>query len=217
MEIRYAGHSSFHIKTKDAKVVTDPFNPTMVGLKYPKTDADIVSVSHHHGDHDFVEVVTGSPLIIDWPGEFEKNKVRIFGFKSYHDKNKGADRGENVLYKFEVEGISILHCGDLGLVPDDGFIDDIGEVDILMVPVGGFFTINSDEAVSLIKKVEPAIVIPMHYNNPKLNQEQFGKLETVDTFIKKIGATPEPPMPTLVIKKEDIGEEMKVVVMDIGA
>lgn len=216
MEIKYVGHASFQIKTKDAKVVMDPFNPTMLGLKYPKTEANIVTISHHHPDHDFVSVVNGDPLILDWPGEFEKDKVRIFGYKSFHDKVKGAERGENVLYKIEAEGISILHCGDMGVIPDESFIEDIGEVDILLVPTGGVYTIDSEEAVKFTKKIEPVLVIPMHYNNARLNQEHFGKLEPVENFIQKMGVTSAEPVSKLVLRKEDLGEELKVQVMEIG-
>jgi L-ascorbate metabolism protein UlaG (beta-lactamase superfamily) len=151
MDIKYIGHASFFIKTKLSRVVTDPFDPK-IGLKFPKTEADIVTVSHHHSDHNFLSQITGDPLIIDWPGEFEKQQVRISGFSSFHDKQKGAERGENTLYKFETEGISILHCGDLGVVPDDNFINQIGEVDVLMVPVGGVYTIDANDAVDVIKK-----------------------------------------------------------------
>lgn len=217
MDIKYFGHSSFYIRTKDARVVTDPFDPKMVGLKFPKTEADIVTISHHHHDHNFTSAIAGSPLIIDWPGEFEKMKVRIFGFRSFHDKKQGAERGENTVFKLEAEGISILHCGDLGLVLSDDFLDSVGEVDILMVPTGGFFTIDAAEAVDLVQKVEPSIVIPMHYNSPKLNQESFGKLSNVEDFLKKVGAETSTPVQKLTVKKEDFGEEMKVVVMDITA
>lgn len=215
MDIKYFGHSSFYIRTKDARIVTDPFDPKMVGLKFPKTEADIVTISHHHHDHNYTAGISGSPLIIDWPGEFEKNKVRIFGFRSFHDKKQGAERGENVVFKLEAEGISILHCGDLGVVLTDDFLDSVGEVDILMVPTGGFYTIDSAEAVDLVQKVEPSMVIPMHYNSPKLNQEGFGKLSPVDEFLKKIGAEALAPVQKLSLKKEDFGEEMKVVVMDV--
>ena len=215
MDIKYFGHSSFHIKTKEARIVTDPFDSKMVGIKYPKTEADMVTVSHQHPDHNNTAAVGGNPLIIDWPGEFEKMKVRVFGYRTFHDKKQGAERGENTVYKFETEGISILHCGDLGLVLSDDFLDDVGEVNILMVPTGGIFTIDAAEAVSLIQKVEPSIVIPMHYNNPKLNQETFKTLSPVEDFLKKIGVEAQPAVPKLTIKKEDLGDEMKVVVMDI--
>lgn len=217
MEIKYLGHSSFQIKTKQATIVTDPFDPTAVGLKYPKVDADIVTISHHHGDHDKAELVGGNKQIIDWPGEYEKNAVRMFGYSSFHDKQNGAERGENVLFKFEVEGISILHCGDQGLVPSDAFIDDMGKVDIMMVPVGGHYTIDSTEAIQFIKKVDPSIVIPMHYNHAALNQEIFAQLEPIDTFLTKMSVSAQEPLEKLIIKQEDLqAEDLKVVVLQIS-
>jgi L-ascorbate metabolism protein UlaG (beta-lactamase superfamily) len=218
MEIKYLGHSSFLIKTKTAKIVTDPFDSDMVGLKFPKTEADIITVSHQHADHNQVKNVLGingvNPLVIDMPGEFEKMNVRIFGFQSYHDKTKGSERGENILYKFESEGLSVLHCGDLGVIPEESFLDAIGEVDILMVPVGGFYTINADEAVQLVKKIEPSIVIPMHYKQDRLNPKLAEKLSPVSEFTKKFGVEPT-PIPKLVYKKEEIEQEMKIVVLEI--
>ena len=218
MEIKYLGHSSFLIKTKTAKIVTDPFDADMVGLKFPKTEADIVTISHQHGDHNKTKNVSGingiDPLVIDMPGEFEKMGVRIFGFQSYHDKTQGSERGENILYKFEAEGLSVLHCGDLGIIPEESFLETIGEVDILMVPVGGFYTIDADEAVQLARKVEPAVVIPMHYQVEKLNPKLAGKLSPVTEFTKKFGLDPI-PLPKLVYKKEEVEQEMKVVVLEI--
>lgn len=219
MEIKYIGHSSFLIKTKTAKVVTDPFDPKMVGLKFPKTEADIVTISHGHNDHNHMaQVVTAegkTPLVFEMPGEFESKGVRIFGFRSFHDDKRGADRGENILYKIEAEGVSILHCGDLGFVPEDSFIDSIGDVDILMVPVGGTFTIDPEAAAQLIKKVEPAMVIPMHYNQPGLDQKNFGQLVAVTEFTKKFGIENLAPLPKLVYKKEEMEQEMKIVVLSI--
>lgn len=221
MDIKYLGHASFFIKTKTARVVTDPFDPVMVGLKFPKVEADIVTISHHHQDHDCVNPFLSqnniqSPLIIDLPGEFEKLGIRVTGYQSYHDKKKGEERGENILYKIEVEGISILHCGDLGLVLDDNFLETIGDIHILMVPVGGFYTIDATEAVELVKKIEPSIVIPMHYNHPKLNQKFFGQLSPVSEFLKKFGAENQPPIAKLSIRKEELEEEMKIVQLEIS-
>lgn len=217
MQIKYLGHASFLIKTRDARVVTDPFDPKMVGLKFPKTEADVVTVSHHHPDHDKKDVVAGTPLVLDWPGEYEKNGVRIFGFKSYHDEKQGAERGENILFKFEAEDVSILHCGDMGVVPDQQLLDEIGEVDILMVPVGGFYTIGPDDAVEVAKKIEPSIVIPMHYNDSGLDQKTFGKLSTLDAFLKKFGIEKAELADQLTIKKDELGEEMKIVPMKRAA
>ena len=134
MEIKYLGHSSFLIKTKTAKVVTDPYDPEVVGMRFPKTEADIITISHHHHDHDNASVVakpqTGEQLMIDLPGEFERLGVRIFGYLSYHDKTKGSERGEDILYKIEAEGVTLLHCGDLGYVPEDSFLDSLGDIDM---------------------------------------------------------------------------------------
>ncbi len=220
MEIKYLGHSSFLIKTKTAKIITDPFDSKTVGLKYPKVEADIVTVSHQHNDHNQVSQVGGvdgqAPLVIDLPGEFEKKGVRVFGFKSYHDDKKGQLRGENNLYKIEAEGVSILHCGDLGMVPEESFLENIGGVDILLVPVGGFYTIDPSQAEELVKKIEPNIVVPMHYNHQKLNQEVFGKLAPVEEFTKKFGIEKPEYLSKLIYKKEEQDEEMKIVVMEIG-
>ena len=211
MDIKYLGHSSFLIKTKTARIVTDPFDPEMVGIKFPKTEADVVTVSHQHKDHNQFKNVTGingaNPLMIDMPGEFEKLGVRIFGFQSFHDKTQGSERGENIMYKFESEGISVLHCGDLGVIPDESFLETIGEVDILMVPVGGIYTLDADEAVSLVKKIEPTIVIPSVYSESKLT--------AVSEFTKKFGLDNAVPLPKLFYKKEEIEQEMKVIVLEI--
>lgn len=216
MDIKYLGHSAFFIKTKDAKLVTDPFDPKLVGLKFPKTEADLVTVSHQHGDHNHLGGISGEPLVIDMAGEYEKKGLRVFGFQTFHDKKKGVERGENIAYKFEGDGVSVLHCGDLGLVWDDSFIDQLGDIDVLLVPVGGFFTIDANEAAELIKKIEPSIVIPMHYGHAKLNPQISAKLTPVDHFLKKMGVENAVPVPKLTLKKEELqAEDMRVVVMDI--
>jgi L-ascorbate metabolism protein UlaG (beta-lactamase superfamily) len=219
MEIKYLGHSSFLIKTKTAKIVTDPFDPEMVGLKFSKTEADIVTISHGHKDHNQFKNVSGingvSPLMIDMPGEFEKMGIRIFGFQTFHDKTNGSERGENIMYKFESEGMSLLHCGDLGKIPEESFLETIGEVDVLLVPVGGFYTIDSDEAVSLVKKIEPSIVIPMHYKTEKSSKDFSEKLTGVSEFTKKFGLDNPVPVPKFVYKKEETEQEMKVIVLEI--
>jgi L-ascorbate metabolism protein UlaG (beta-lactamase superfamily) len=216
MDIKYIGHAAFFLKTKNSRIITDPFDPK-IGLKFPKQEADIVTVSHQHYDHNYLGQISGNPLIIEWPGEFEKQEVRITGYSSFHDKKKGEERGVNTLYKIEGDGVSVLHCGDLGVVPDDAFLSQIGEVNVLMVPVGGFFTIDANDAVELVKKIEPAIVIPMHYGRPELTPDLQGKLSPVDDFLKKIGAEDAERTAKLSLKESDFGsEEMKVVVMEIG-
>lgn len=212
MEIKYLAHSSFLVKTKDAKLVMDPFDPSFVGLKFAKQEADIVTISHGHKDHSHTSLIEGTPLILTWPGQFEKKGIRIWGYRSYHDKVEGKERGEVILYKFESEGISLLHCGDLGVIPSDAMLDEIGDVHILMVPVGGKYALNADEAMQLIKKIEPSIVIPMHYGREGLAIEGLSPL---DEFLKKMGITAPEAVDKLVVKKEDftVDQAMKVVVM----
>lgn len=216
MIIKYLGHSAFFIKSKDARIVTDPYSAS-TGLSFPKTEADVVTISHTHQDHNSLKDITGDPLIVDYPGEFEKKEVRIIGYKSYHDSKKGEERGENILYKIEADDISVLHCGDLGVVPSDEFIDQLGEVDVLLVPVGGVYTINADDALQLIKKIEPALVIPMHYANSKLNPKVFSDLAPVEDFLKKLGKESTSPEAQLTLKKDDLQGEMRVVVMEISS
>ncbi|MEI6532199.1 MAG: MBL fold metallo-hydrolase [Candidatus Roizmanbacteria bacterium] len=216
MDIKYIGHSSFLIKSKDAKVVIDPFDKS-IGIHFPKTEADVVTISHHHIDHDSLSNIPGEPLVIDWPGEFECKGVRITGYASYHDAKKGEERGENVIYKFEVEGITVLHMGDIGHIVDDKLVEEIGPIDVLMIPVGGRYTIDATQASDVIKKLEPTIVIPMHYNHKDLDQKQFADVNELDVFLKKMGVVGTEPVARLTLRPEDLTDEMKVVVMSYGA
>ncbi|MCA9372099.1 MBL fold metallo-hydrolase [Candidatus Woesebacteria bacterium] len=206
MDITYLGHASFFIKTKPATILTDPFDPKMVGLPFPKKQADIVTISHEHADHNYRADLGENTFILDWPGEYEKNSVRIFGFSTFHDKEKGAKRGTNTMFKFEVEDLAVLHCGDLGHILEDQLVEEIGDVDALMIPTGGFYTIDAKDAAKVVKEIDPAIVIPMHYNHEKLNQETFSQLSPVSAFIEELGEEVE-YVDTLSIRKIDINPE----------
>lgn len=215
MEIKYLGHASFQLKGKSGSVITDPFDSKMVGLKFPAVEADIVTISHQHPDHDQVALVGGTPQIIDIPGEYEKQKIRVTGWGVFHDGKSGEERGKNTIYKIEIDEVSILHCGDLGHILSEELVEEIGPVDVLLIPVGGFFTIGADEANQVIHEIEPSIVIPMHYNDPKLNQEVFAKLAPLSDFLTKVGVSQIEPVKKLSLKKAEMTEEMKVVVMEI--
>lgn len=209
------GHSSFFIKGKTASLLTDPFDPKMVGLKFPKVKADIVTISHHHQDHDKTQLVEGDPLVIDLPGEYEKDQVRVTGFSAFHDKKKGEERGKNTLFKIEMDDISILHCGDLGDKLSDEMLEEVGNIDILLIPVGGVYTIDDDEAVEVVNSIEPSIVIPMHYKSDKLNEKVFGEFSPLSSFLDKMGAADVEPIKKLKVKREEFEEEMKVVVLEV--
>ena len=214
MEITYLGHASFKIKGKKAALVTDPFNPKNVGLKFSGVVADIVTISHGHGDHNASELVKETQMVIEGPGEYEIKEVTILGLSTFHDDKKGAERGSNTIYVIEMEEMRLAHLGDLGHKLDENILNSIGEIDVLMIPIGGFYTIDSSAAVEITREIEPSIVIPMHYNQPGLNQEAFGKLENVDSFLKELGLVVE-KLDKLSAKKSDLQEEQKVVVLSI--
>lgn len=188
MEIRWFGQACFLVKTidelnKEVKIVIDPFSKE-IGLKVPKLEADILLVTHSHYDHNNVKDVKEEYFLIEGPGEYESKNVFLKGIASYHDEKEGKERGENTIYLIEAEGIRICHLGDLGqkeLAPEQ--VESIGEVDILMIPVGGIYTIDGKEALKIINQIEPRIIIPMHYSLPKLKI----KLDKVDKFLKEFG------------------------------
>lgn len=215
MDITYLGHSSFKLKTKTATVVIDPFDPKMVGLKYPITDADIVLVSHDHKDHNAIDRISSVKKVITGPGEYEISGVSVMGFKTYHDGKDGGERGKNTIYTIEADGLNIVHLGDLGHPLNDDLIDEIGDVDVLMVPVGGFYTMGPKEAIELISKIEPYFVIPMHYKVEEMSSDLADNLLPVENFLKESGLTTE-VMSKFLLRKEDITENQntKVVVLE---
>ena len=207
MDITYIGHSFFKLKTKTAVVAIDPFDPASVGIKYPPQEADIVAVSHAHSDHNFLDKISGMKKVISGPGEYEIMGVSIIGISTFHDDKKGAERGKNTVYVFESEGLRVAHMGDLGHALTESQINDLGEIDVLMIPVGGIYTIGPKEASDLVSSIEPYFVIPMHYGGDKL-----GSLEA---FLKEMGQEGE-KMAKFSIKKfeTDENQNTKVIVLE---
>jgi L-ascorbate metabolism protein UlaG (beta-lactamase superfamily) len=217
MEIKYLGHSSFRFKTGAVAIVTDPFNPTMVGLPFPKTQADIVTISHHHEDHDFVEKIEGTekrpqPLVFDAPGEYEASDVGVVGTSTYHDNVEGKERGKNTIFVFQIEGLLIAHLGDLGHDLSEKQIEDLGPVDILIIPVGGTFTIDADRAAKLTHAIGPSIVIPMHFKQPGMSA-QFDVLATAEEFVEKVEIENVTREDKLKVTKDSLPEDTEVVVL----
>ncbi len=224
MNITWYGQSCFQISSSEGKnnrvsIVVDPFGED-IGLKLPrKIEADIVLVTHDHSDHNNVKAVSGEPLVIAGPGEYEAKGVFIRGISSLRlashrlaDQNKEDNLASGgTIYTIEVEGMRLCHLGDLGqkeLFSDQ--LEKIGGVDILMVPVGGVYTANADEAIKVMAQVEPKITIPMHYQVPNLKI----KLGGVDKFLKALGIKSLKPLSKLSVKKKDLlSEEAKIIVL----
>ena len=213
MDITYLGHSSFRLRGKSLSLVSDPFDSKKVGLKFPKISADLVTVSHAHDDHGFVQAVSDVKKVIDGPGEYEISGVSIIGFGTYHDSKKGVERGKNTIYVIEMDDLRLVHLGDLGHRLTEDVLGELGEVDVLMIPVGGIYTIGPSEAGEVVRDIEPRITIPMHYKISGINQEGFGELATVDDFLREV-SLPVERLEKLSIKKNELGEEMKVVVLE---
>lgn len=214
MDITSLGHSSFRLRGKTVSVVTDPYDSSMVGLKFPKhVTADIVTVSHEHHDHNAVSQLDGSPFIVNGPGEYEVKGVGIVGIPVYHDEEKGAKRGRNTIYRIELDGVSIVHLGDLGHTLSSEQIDDLDGVDVLLVPVGGVYTISAQQASEIVSEIEPSIVIPMHYFRDGLT-EAFKSLSPVSLFFKEMGIESIAPVPKLTVAKDKLPEVLQVVVLE---
>lgn len=213
MDIYPLGHSSFKIKGKTATIVTDPFDQGMVGLSFRKTESDIVTVSHEHKDHNAVINVDGNPYIVRGPGEYEIKGVHIVGVSVFHDQKMGAEKGKNVMYQFIVDGVTLVHLGDLGHKLTTDQAKEIGTCDILFIPVGGYFTIGADIASEVAAQFEPRIIIPMHYKEHGLNPD-FDVLSGVDKFLKEMGKEEAAPQPKLSVTKDKLPEETEVVVLE---
>ena len=164
MKIEYLGHSCFKLtESKNISIVCDPFSAE-IGYKMPKVAADIVTVSHHHFDHDFTDGVVNDPVIIDKAGNFNFGGLEISSIESFHDDAKGKKRGRNLIFKFKMDGVTVCHLGDLGENYSADLIEKISPVDVLLVPVGGNYTIDAQTAKKYVEWIKPHIVIPMHYS-----------------------------------------------------
>lgn len=215
MEISYLGHAAFKLKGKSAAVITDPFDEGMVGLKFPKhSAADIVTVSHPHPDHNATSVIENNPIVFAGPGEYESKGVDVLGISTFHDEKNGETRGKNTVFKIYIDGISIVHLGDLGhkLTEEQGELLD--EIDVLLIPVGGFYTVDAKVAAEIATDLEPSIVIPMHYQRPGLNKDVFEKLSPVSSFLKEMGKDGIVPQPKLKVTKDSLPGETQVVVLE---
>ena len=211
MVIQWYGHSCFKITSGELILVIDPYAKE-IGLTPPRFRSDIALVTHGHYDHSNTDALAGEPFLISGPGEYEAKGVGIQGIDSYHDNAQGKERGRNTIYRITMENITLLHLGDFGENEmRDETLEEAGDVDILMIPVGGKYTIDAAAAAKVVKQIEPRIVIPMHYKIPGLTLP----LETVDSFLKETGAGKIEPQEKLTLRKKDLseGEKTRVILL----
>jgi len=217
MQIVWKGQACFYIvasrgKQEQVRILIDPYEDSL-GLKLSPQEADIVLVTHNHFDHNNVKAAKGTPFLIDSPGEYEAKEVFVQGIQTFHDDVKGKERGLNIVYTITVEGITLCHMGDFGqkeLTPEQ--VEKIGQVHVLMIPVGGTYTITGKEAGKIISQIEPVIIIPMHYALPRLKP----KLASVDEFLQAMGKKGLEEQQKLTLKERDVAgekDEAEIVVL----
>ena len=209
VEIRWLGHSCFVLKGKEKTVLTDPYCPEL-GYSLGEPEADIVTMSHFHPGHSYIEGIASSPKQIKGPGEYEIGNIFITGLASYHDKEKGETRGKNTIYLIEMEGLSLCHLGDLGHALTSSLAGELGNCDILFLPVGEVSTISIDEAAEIVKQLTPHIVIPMHYKTDVLTRN----LESADEFLAKMGIHEIERKAKLSVTKASLPSDLQTVVFE---
>lgn len=217
VDLSWYGQACFRVKGKAAGVVIDPYDPNFTGLKPLKLDADIVCVTHDHEDHNNIGAVKAaeddkSPFVISGPGEYEISEVNIVGIDSFHDDKQGAERGKNTIYLITIDEVNIVHLGDLGqkkLTQEQ--IEQLSVCDILLIPVGGVYTMDAKDAPDIIAQIEPKIIVPMHY---KVDGLKFA-LAPVGGFLKAMGKENVAEVAKLSVSRERLPEEPEVVVLEM--
>ncbi|KXB02114.1 hypothetical protein AKJ43_02455 [candidate division MSBL1 archaeon SCGC-AAA261D19] len=188
VSLNWYGQACFEI-SNSSTVVTDPHDGDSIGLGAPQLEADIVTVSHDHYDHSSgVELVSKAATVtVEESGEEVVGGVNIRGFESYHDKSEGEERGKNLIFTIDLDGIRICHLGDLGHMLDSEKIEQLGDVDVLLTPVGGNFTIDGSEAAEITEEIDPQVVVPMHYKINGLQVPISGSEEFLDSLNEEYG------------------------------
>jgi L-ascorbate metabolism protein UlaG (beta-lactamase superfamily) len=211
MRIKWLGHASFLITSESGiKIITDPYTPKET-LTYSEIQepADIVTVSHEHGDHNNTAAVQGNPDVIRGTGTQDVKGVKIKGVSCFHDDSGGEKRGKNTIFCLEVDGIRVCHLGDLGHRLSAAQESELGKVDILLLPVGGFYTIDDKVATELARDIEPAVAIPMHFCNEKCSFPIRG----VDEFLKGKQDMSQPDTSEMEFKAGQLPDHTQVVVL----
>jgi L-ascorbate metabolism protein UlaG (beta-lactamase superfamily) len=209
LDITWLGHSCFRIKSKEATVVTDPCDPE-TGYSLGKLKADIVTVSHQHKDHSYVQAIESGYKTVKGPGEYEMNSIYITGIATFHDASKGSERGKNTVFLMEIDGVTICHLGDIGHSLSTELEQELGDIGILFIPVGGVTTINDTVAAEITRILAPKVVIPMHYKTPASTKD----LEPLDKFLKNMGVKDLVPQPKYSVNRSTLPPVTQVVVLN---
>ena len=210
MIITYYGHALFALETADGyTLVTDPYDAS-VGYPMGRLQGDVITVSHEHHDHNNLSLVEGSPIVLRGDGVFEPIPgIRVTGFPSFHDEEQGGRRGRNTLFLMEMDGLRLLHLGDLGHELNQAALSLLGRVDVLMVPTGGYYTIDAHQAVRLVHALHPRIIIPMHYRTASSSRLPIAPVEDFTALYDM----PAEEIEQLRVSKGDVMCQPKIAVL----
>lgn len=218
MKIRYLGHSCFVLtESTGTSIVTDPYGD--VGFDMPSVTADVVTVSHDHYDHNNAKAVGGNPVVIKEEGNYEIGGVGITAIRSWHDDENGTKRGENLIFKFRMDGLEICHLGDIGEECSSSLLEMLLPVHVLLIPVGGTYTIDAEQAKEYVDRIMPSIVVPMHYKTKGLNLDidKVGEFSDLFEESEEEEQVVELDGNVLELFRDDVTEEStKIVIMERG-
>jgi L-ascorbate metabolism protein UlaG (beta-lactamase superfamily) len=214
MEISWLGHACLQLRGKNIVLITDPFPPQSApvageGTRKTNLSASIVTVSHNHSMHSFVERVGGHPRVVHRPGEYEISDVLITGVASYHDNQRGELHGRNTIYVIHMDDLVLCHLGDLGHTLQENQLEEVADADILFIPIAGGNTLNPTQAAEVISQIEPRIVIPMHYSTTPTGEIS----SELTLFCREMGVEIIEPQPKLSVTRNSLPAEMQVVLL----
>jgi L-ascorbate metabolism protein UlaG (beta-lactamase superfamily) len=212
MEITWLGHACFRLRGKEVTVITDPFGPQL-GYTLGRVSAQIVTISHDHPGHNNAAAVGGDPHVLRGPGEYEVQDVLVTAVASYHDAERGKRLGRNTIYLLRIDDLVVCHLGDLGHLLTDQQREEMSDVDILLVPVGGKNTINAAQAAEVISQVDARIVIPMHYATAATEGKVEG-LDPVEKFCREMGVEVVEPQPKLAVTRGNLPVEPQIIALN---
>ena len=221
MDITWLGHSCFQVRGRNVTLVTDPFSPQYGDTtRLSKTNASIVTVSHNHPGHAYVEGIPGingkAPRVVRGPGEYEISDVLITGVASYHDNKQGQEQGRNTIYIIHIDDIAVCHLGDLGHTLQDEQLEEVADADVLLLPIGGKHSINVTQAVEIIGQVEPRIVIPMHYQPIAADEGASEAASPLDKFCREMGVDKNTVQPKFTVTRNTLASapsELQIILL----
>ncbi len=215
MKIKWYGHASFLITSDDGvKIITDPYEPGAYdgGIAYKPIEdaADIVTVSHDHADHNYVQGIKGNPAVVKGPGSHEAGGISFKGYATFHDPSEGAERGENTMFVFTVDGVTVCHAGDLGHVLKAADAEALGSIDVLLLPIGGVFTLDPGEATEVMNLLKPKVLIPMHFKTPACGFP----IADVAEFLEGKSSVERVGTPEISLSKDSLPHPIHVAVLE---